>query len=87
MPFGPQHDFRKSPDERKDEALEYMRAEFPDAHITIAPRTSGMYCLTIEECDHSEERIRNVAKGLDKIVEKRLVVITFEHGADILLHA
>lgn len=83
------HNFRKTLGERKSEALEYMQAEFPNARVTIDPHdeAAGFYCLVLEECDYSAERIDNVAEGLEYCVQSVGATRHYEHGADIFFHA
>jgi len=89
MSFGPQHDFRAEPHERKDEALEFFRVELPDSTVTSFPvdKAAAYHCLVIEECDHTAGRIDNLAEGLGGIVHSVSGVDHYPHGAEIYFHA
>jgi hypothetical protein len=98
--FGPQHDFRASFVERAKEALEYFRAEFPDADVwldnppmvTKPLHQSPAYSLVVEGIEVVEksdcpERFRSVADGLHKIVAEPRGMDVFKRGGEVYFSA
>lgn len=72
--LGPQHDFRKDPEERARDFIDYLGEELRgvvDAHISMDPidRRSGRYQAVIEISEKDMERSRLDPQELKRRVE------------------
>lgn len=85
--FGPQHDFRVSHEERAQQALEFFRAELPDARVTMHVHEDPAYVIVIEECDHTQERIDSLGSSLNDIVASPKGIDHYEDGGDVYFSA
>lgn len=87
--FGPQHDYRASPETRKNKAVEFFQAELPGAEISIHPidKASAHYCIVIENGSGPEQVYKNLADALKDKVHSVTGGEYWNDGAEIYFHA
>lgn len=88
-PPGEQHDFRLSHEERAQDALDFFRAELPNAHVRLDadPAVAPTRMIVVENCNHTEERIENLADSLKGIVVSVMGAEHYPDGANIVFSA